>query len=51
MILNYDKVYEIDIYEKELKEYRKMGKQMYKDFCSGKISHEEFENWVNEQDK
>jgi len=24
---------------------------MYKDFCSGKITHEEFEEWVNEQDK
>lgn len=42
---------EIEIYEKELNQYRETGKQMYKDFCSGKITHEEFEKWVNEQDK
>lgn len=42
---------EIEIYEKELNQYRETGKQMYKNFCSGKITHEEFENWVNEQDK
>lgn len=42
---------EIEIYEKELNQYRETGKQMYKNFCSGKITHEEFEKWVNEQDK
>ena len=41
----------IEIYEKELNQYRETGKQMYKNFCSGKITHEEFEKWVNEQDK
>ena len=40
---------EIDIYKQDLEQYRKTGKQMYKDFCSGKISHKEFEKWVNEQ--
>lgn len=42
---------EIDIYKQDLEQYRKTGKQMYKDFCSGKITHKEFEKWVNEQDK
>ena len=32
-------------------QYRKIGKQMYKDVCSGKISSEEFAKWVDEQDK
>ena len=41
----------IDIYQKDLEQYRKVGKQMYKDVCSGKISNEEFAKWVNEQDK
>lgn len=41
----------IDIYQKDLEQYRKIGKQMYKDVCSGKISNEEFAKWVNEQDK
>lgn len=39
---------EIEIYKKELEQYRETGKQMYKDFCSRKITHEEFEKWVNE---
>lgn len=42
---------EIDMYKKDLKEYRKIGKQMYKDVCSGKISNEEFAKWVDSQDK
>ena len=42
---------EITIYQKELEQYREIGKQMYKDVCDGKITHEEFEKWVNEQDK
>ena len=42
---------EIDMYQKDLKQYRKIGKQMYKDVCSGKISNEEFAKWVDEQDK
>ena len=41
----------IDIYQKDLEQYRKIGKQMYKDVCSGKISNEEFAKWVDEQDK
>lgn len=41
----------IDIYQKALEQYRKIGKQMYKDVCSGKISNEEFAKWVDEQDK
>lgn len=49
--LRRDRNPEIEIYKKELEQYRKTGKQMYKDFCSGKITHEEFEKWVNEQDK
>lgn len=40
---------EIDIYKQDLEQYRKTGKQLYKDFCSGKITHKEFEKWVNEQ--
>jgi hypothetical protein len=28
---------EIDIYQKDLEQYRKIGKQMYKDVCSGKL--------------
>lgn len=42
---------EIDLYKQDLEQYRETGKQMYKDFCSGKITHEEFDKWVNEQDK
>lgn len=42
---------EIDMYKKDLKEYRKIGKQMYKDVCSGKISNEKFAKWVDSQDK
>ena len=42
---------EIEIYKKDLKQYREIGKQMYKDARSGKISKEEFAKWVNEQDK
>lgn len=49
--LRRDRNPEIEIYKKDLEQYRKTGKQMYKDFCSGKITHEEFEEWVNEQDK
>ena len=41
----------IDIYQKDLEQYRKIGKQMYKDVCSGKITNEEFAKWVDEQDK
>ena len=41
----------IDIYQKDLEQYRKIGKQMYKDVCSGKISNEDFAKWVDEQDK
>ena len=42
---------EITIYQKELEQYREIGKQMYKDVCDGKITHEEFAKWVDEQDK
>lgn len=42
---------EIDMYQKDLEQYRKIGKQMYKDVCDGKISNEEFAKWVDEQDK
>lgn len=42
---------EIEMYQKDLEQYREIGKQMYKDFCSGKISNEEFAKWVEEQDK
>lgn len=42
---------EIDIYQKDLEQFRKVGKQMYKDVCDGKISNEEFAKWVDEQDK
>lgn len=42
---------EITMYQKDLEQYRKIGKQMYKDVCSGKISNEEFAKWVDEQDK
>lgn len=42
---------EIEMYQKDLEQFRKIGKQMYKDVCSGKISHEEFKKWVDEQDK
>ncbi|MBQ9314262.1 MAG: hypothetical protein IJ220_04565 [Clostridia bacterium] len=41
----------INIYQKDLEQYRKIGKQMYKDVCSGKITNEEFAKWVDEQDK
>jgi hypothetical protein len=42
---------EIEMYQNDLKQYRKIGKQMYKDVCDGKISNEEFAKWVDEQDK
>ncbi len=42
---------EIEMYQKDLEQYRNVGKQMYKDVCSGKISNEEFAKWVDEQDK
>ena len=42
---------EITMYQKDLEQYRKTGKQMYKDVCSGKISNEVFAKWVDEQDK
>lgn len=42
---------EITMYQKDLEQYRKIGKQMYKDVCSGKISSEDFAKWVDEQDK
>ncbi len=41
----------IDVYQKDLEQYRKIGKQMYKNVCSGKITNEEFAKWVDEQDK
>jgi len=49
--LRRDRNPEIEIYKQDLEQYRKIGKQMYKDFCSGKISNEEFAKWVDEQDK
>lgn len=42
---------EIEKYQKDLEHFRKIGKQMYKDVCDGKISNEEFAKWVEEQDK
>lgn len=42
---------EIEMYQKDLQQFREIGKQMYKDVCSGKISNEEFAKWVDEQDK
>lgn len=42
---------EIELYKKDLKQYREIGKQMYKDARSGKISKEEFQKWVASQDK
>lgn len=42
---------EIEMYQKDLKQYREIGKQMYKDARSGKISKEEFQKWVDSQDK
>jgi len=42
---------ETEMYQKDLEQYRKVGKQMYKDVCDGKISNEEFKKWVDEQDK
>ena len=30
------------MYQNDLKQYRKIGKQMYKDVCDRKISNEEF---------
>ncbi len=42
---------EIEMYQKDLEQFRKVGTKMYKDFCDGKISHEEFAKWVNSQDK
>lgn len=41
----------IDIYKKDLEQFREIGKQMYKDVCDGKISNEEFAKWIDEQDK
>ena len=35
------------MYQKDLEQYRKIEKQMYKDIFSGKISDEEFAKWVN----
>ena len=37
--------------QKDLKEYRKTAKQMYKDVCSNKISNEEFAKRVDDPDK
>ncbi len=42
---------EMEMYQEDLEQFRKIGKQMYKDVCDGKISHEEFAKWVDEQDK
>ena len=42
---------DIDFYKKYLEQYRKIGKQMYKDVWSGKITNEDFEKWIDEQDK
>ena len=42
---------EIEIYKKDLKQYREIGKKMYKDARSGKISKKEFQKWVDSQDK
>lgn len=42
---------EIEMYQKDLEQFRKTGTKMYKDFCNGKISQEEFAKWVEEQDK
>jgi len=42
---------EIEMYQKDLEQFRKIGTKMYKDFCNEKISHEEFAKWVDEQDK
>lgn len=42
---------EIEMYKKDLLQFRKIGKQMYKDVCDGKISTEEFAKWIEEQDK
>lgn len=42
---------EIDMYKQDLEQFRKVGKQMYKDVCDGKISNEEFAKWVDSQDK
>ena len=42
---------EIEMYQNDLKQYRKIGKQMYRDVCDGKISNEDFAKWVAEQDK
>lgn len=42
---------EIDMYKKDLLQFREIGKQMYKDVCNGKISNEEFAKWIDEQDK
>ena len=42
---------EIELYKKDLKQYREIGMQLYKDARSGKISKEEFQKWVDSQDK
>lgn len=42
---------EIEVYQKDLEQFRETGKQMYKDVCDGKISNEEFAKWIDEQDK
>ena len=59
LIADYEKLYrenaefkdKIEKMDKDLEQYRKIGKQMYKDVCSGKISSEDFAKWVDEQDK
>ena len=42
---------EIDMYKKDLEHFRTIGTKMYKQFCNGQISHEDFAKWVDEQDK
>ena len=42
---------EIDMYKKDLEQFRTIGTKMYKQFCNGQISHEDFAKWVDEQDK
>ena len=39
------------MYQKDLEQFRKTGTKLYKDFCNGKITHEAFAKWVEEQDK
>ena len=42
---------EIEMYKKDLEQFRKTGTKMYKDFCNSKISQEEFAKRGEEQDK